>query len=46
MSKALLISIAAMSVRAAGFGWFRPSAMVWERCVSSVLVECFDLNPC
>ena len=40
VSKALLMSIVARSVRCAGFGVLRPSRMVCDSVVRSVVVEC------
>ena len=40
VSKALLMSIVAKRVRCAGLGVFRPSSMVCESVVRSVVVEC------
>jgi len=40
VSKALLVSIVARSVRCAGFGAFRPS------CMCCVVVECLARKPC
>ena len=40
VSKALLISIAASSVRRAGLEWLRPLSMVWVRLDRRVEVEC------
>ena len=46
VSKALLMSIVAISVLCAGFEWLRPSSVVCVRCVSSVEVECWGRKPC
>ena len=46
VSKALLMSIAAMSVRGAGLGALRPSSVVCVMLVSRVEVECLGLKPC
>ena len=40
VSKALLMSIAAMRDLSAGLGPFNPSRIVWVMLVSSVVVEC------
>ena len=45
-SKALLISIAINSVLLCGFLLLKPSVMSCVSFVSSVFVECRDLNPC
>ena len=46
VSKALLMSIVAKSVRWAGGRVLRPSSVVCVRVVSSVVVECCARNPC
>ena len=46
VSKALLMSIVAKSVRCTGFGAFRPSCMCCVCVVRSVVVECLPLKPC
>ena len=46
VSKALLMSTVARSVRNAGFGAFRPSCMCSVTVVRSVAVECLALKPC
>ena len=46
VSKALLMSIVAISVLCAGLEWFRPSSVVCVRCVRSVDVECWGRKPC
>ena len=46
VSKALLMSIVARSVRCAGFGELRPSCIVCVRVVRRVVVECRARNPC
>jgi len=46
VSKALLVSIAARSVRCAGFGVSRPSCMCCDNVVSSVVVEWCARKPC
>ena len=46
VSKALLMSIVARSVRCAGLGVFRPSSIVCVRLVRSVVVEWNVLKPC
>ena len=46
VSKALLMSIAARSIRCAGFGAFRPSYMYCVSVVRSFVVEYLVLKPC
>lgn len=46
VSKALLMSIVAISVREAGLAELRPSSVVCVMFVSSVDVECCGLKPC
>ena len=46
VSKALLMSIVARSVRCAGFGEFRPSCICCVSVVRSVIAECLALKPC
>ena len=46
VSKALLMSIVASSVRCAGLGAFSPSCMCCVSVVRSVVVECLALKPC
>ena len=46
VSKALLMSMAAMIVLSAGLFEFKPSSVVCVRWVRSVDVECWDLKPC
>ena len=46
MSKALDISMVAMSVLSAGFLLLKPSRMSCVMHVSVVVVECNGLNPC
>ena len=46
VSKALLMSMAAISVRCAGFEWLRPSSVVCVMFVSRDVVECWGLKPC
>ena len=46
VSKALLMSIAAMSVLCAGLEWLRPSSVVCVMFVRRDVVECWGLNPC
>ena len=46
VSKVLLMSIVARSVRCAGFGAFRPSCMCYVSVVRSVVVEFLALKPC
>ena len=46
VSKALLMSIVAISVRYAGLAEFIPSSIVCVKLVRSVLVECLVLKPC
>ena len=46
VSKALLMSIVARSVRCAGFGAFRPSCMCCVSVGRSVVEECLALKPC
>ena len=46
VSKALLMSMAAISVLFAGFEWLRPSSVVCVRCVRSVDVECCGRKLC
>lgn len=46
VSKALLMSIVAKSVRCAGFGVLRPSCIFCVMEVRSVVVECCGRKPC
>ena len=46
VSKALLMSMAAMIVLSAGLLEFKPSSVVCVRWVRRVEVECRDLKPC
>jgi len=46
VSKALLMSIVAKSVRSAGFGVFRPSCMCCVSMVRSVVGKCLALKRC
>ena len=46
VSKALLMSIVARSVRCAGLGALRPSCIVCVREVRRVVVECCARKPC
>ena len=46
MSKALLMSMAASSVRCAGLDWLRPASVVCVMFVRSDVVECWGLKPC
>ena len=46
VSKALLMSMAAIIVLSAGLFEFKPSSVVCERWVRRVDVECWDLKPC
>ena len=46
VSKALLMSFVARSVRCTGFGAFRTSCMCCVSVVRSVVVECLALKPC
>ena len=46
VSKALLMSIVAISVRGAGLLVLKPSSVVCVMFVSSDVVECLGLKPC
>ena len=46
VSKALLMSTVARSVRCAGLGVLRPSSVVCVMFVSRDVVECWGLKPC
>ena len=46
VSKALLMSMAAMSVLCAGLEWLRPSSVVCVMFVRRDVVECWGLKPC
>ena len=46
VSKALLMSIVARSIRCAGSGAFRPSCMCCVSAVRRIVVECLALKPC
>ena len=46
VSKALLMSMAASSVRCAGLDWLRPASVVCVMFVRSDVVECWGLKPC
>ena len=46
VSKTLLMSITARSVRCAGFGAFRLSCMCCVSVVRSVVVKCLAVKPC
>ena len=45
VSKALLMSIATMTVRRSG-DWLKPSMIFWVRFLSRIVVEWFPLKPC
>lgn len=46
VSKALLMSMAAITVREGGRDWLKPSNMCCVNMVCSVVVECLGLKPC
>ena len=46
VSKALLMSIVAKSVRCSGFAGFRPSCICCVSVVRCIVVECLALKPC
>lgn len=46
VSKALLMSMAAITVREGGRAWLKPSNMCCVNMVCSVVVECLGRKPC